>query len=64
MAQRNVSRRSALIAGTVGLAALPFAGSAAQAQEVRPYLNRKIFLDPGHGGGTPARSGTASRRKT
>jgi N-acetylmuramoyl-L-alanine amidase len=63
MPQRNVSRRSALIAGAVGLAALPFAGSAAQAQEVSPFLNRKIYLDPGHGGDDPGAVANGLREK-
>lgn len=63
MAQRNVSRRSALIAGAIGLTALPFAGSAAQAQDVSLNANRKIYLDPGHGGTDAGAVGNGLREK-
>lgn len=50
MPQRSLSRRSALLAGVAGLAALPFAGSAAQAQDFSTNAGPKVYLDPGHGG--------------
>jgi N-acetylmuramoyl-L-alanine amidase len=52
-----------MLAGAAGLAALPFVGNAAQAQDVSTNAGPKVYLDPGHGGTDPGAVANGLREK-
>lgn len=61
MINAHITRRRALVAGALGLAAVPFAAGAAFAD---PGANAvKLYLDPGHGGSDSGAVGNGLQEK-